>query len=586
MSETWMYDGFPLKRADQETRGDDYQYVIQSLDAAIRHVFGFQAGVSIPPSFSIDANGNVEILESFSVGSSITITNIVEEIESIALENEGDYLPNVTAIRAYVTDYVDNYLITQDQFVLRTGDTMSGQLVADGGITAAVDLEIENALFTSDARLDGTNALMGGGRDLVKWDDAVIVGDAGGMLQLTGSGSRPTYKGNNIAFVQDIIDAAAATGIDYVPEIGGTFTGLVNFDSGLQFPAGAGAIFEYDSGGQTAVFAYVFDDATGEIEVGSGPGGVRIANILKLDDVAQVEIGAGWVEAIEVVADEINFGDVLATVNLRGSAGRPTYNGDELALFSDVSETYLEGDGIVFTSVGPNVSEIGIAPAGLTPTFFPASDPGYYLRLEPVTGNLIWDDLAIVAGTGIATVVDPGDRFVTINIDNLGVDTAQLQLSSVDDTILAPDSVTLEKIAADRGAFPDPGIEYSLVQLDGNLEWHRGGAGALVSTAEIDSTNLSCSAGGASNDVTLSNGPYMIYLITGSNGSSFACSFNLYVEGEIVYTSGWDSGDPPEVRTEEAVPIFAAKEFTLELTTHVSSSYTSSVRAYWMRMAP
>ena len=153
MADSWMYDGFPLKRADETTRGDDYQYVIQSLDAAIRHVFNFPAGVSITPPFSINENGDVEILETLTIGSDVPISEIVDEIPQIAEEGDDARLANVTAIRDFTSQFVDDYLTAQGLFVLRSGDTMTGQLIADGGISATDELDLDKAVFTSDAML-------------------------------------------------------------------------------------------------------------------------------------------------------------------------------------------------------------------------------------------------------------------------------------------------------------------------------------------------------------------------------------------------------------------------------------------------
>jgi hypothetical protein len=579
-----MYDGFPLKRADRDTRGDDYQFVIQSLDAALRHVFGFPTGVSLPPVFSINAAGNVEILQSFSIGSEVAITEILDEIPVFATDLDDQYLATVAGIRNFTSDFIDVYLQTQGIFVLREGDTMTGQLVADGGITSDPDLNLENVYFANSPRLPDRTPLVSGGRALIQWDDAVLVGSTAGDLRLAGAGPRPTYRGESIAFISDIEDAVAAPGIDYVPEAGGSFSGLVSFDAGLLLPTAIGLQMEYNAGGSLFTLAYVFDDATGEVEIGA-PGGVRFANNVLLDEALQIESGAGWQDVIAEAGNDLTFGASAFNLLFLGAGARPKYNGQDLALLAETGGTYVEGNGITIYEFAAQQFEVSIKSQGMVAEFFPLSDPGYYLRLDPTTGVLGWDDLDLIAGTGMALVTDPLTRAITINIDDEGVNTTQLFPGAVTENKLGDDAVEYTKIKADRGSLA-PDTEFSLVYLNGDLEWHKGGAGSLVSTAERDFRQISGN-GGAEPEVFFGDGPYTIYRITGSNGSNRSATGQIFIEDELVYSFSIAASQP----TEDELPInfpalYAARNWKMKLLTNPDSVFSAVMTVYYDRMSP
>lgn len=493
MADSWMYDGFPLKRADDTTRGDDYQFVIQSLDAALRHTFTFPAGVAITPPFSINESGDVEILQTLSIGSDVPIDEIVDSIPDYAEEEDGGRLANVTAIRAFTSAFIDDYLTTQDLFVLKTGDTMAGPLVANGGITASSELDITKAVFGDNPRLGLGVALQSyGDIDLIQYSAAVVVGDSTESLQLTGAGGRPLYKGESIALVSDI--AGSIPGMDYVPEAGGTFAGLVAFDTGLLISSGNPITMEWNAGASSFVLAQVGTDALGDV-IFSAADNFEFEGAI-LAEAFDLNIGARE-NVLAFSSGEVQVGHASVDINLFGLSIRPLYNGGEIALKSDVAGTYVEGSGITFTDVGGDVDEIAITPAGINVSHFPAGAVGEYLRISS-GGPIAWESLDIVAGTGLV-VAEDGAKQITVSIDNLGVGNAQLALSSVAQNSMADDAISYLELHADRVlADASPGLYNLIVDVAspgvGTLEWQKGGAAGVLGTVEVLAGSDSCSA--------------------------------------------------------------------------------------------
>ena len=516
MTTSWMYDGFPLRRADETTSGSDYKYVIQSLDAAIRHVFGFPTGESLTPAFSIDADGVVEILESLVIGSSVHISEITDEIDISDVSDDDVQLANVAAIRAFVSEYVIDYLTDQDTFVEKAGDTMTGALVANGGITATEDLEITNALFVTDPALDAGVVLTGGEKNLIQYSSGVWVGDNSALLKFSGSQTRPLYGTAQLALLTDITDYITdGAGLDYVPILGGTFIGQVEFTDYINLGAAAG-IAVYDTLGDTFVTVIsAINDLAGEhveyLRVDGVTGGLQIELALAIDN------DGTYYDIISATGDVLTVGNTALTMNLTGLGTRPQFKGDDLALFDDLGDTYVAGTGIQFNDLGGGVQEIVIEPAGIEASHFVAGDPGEYLRLSP-GGLLVWDSLDIVAGTGITIVEDPGTKQIEVGIDDGGVDTDQLAYDAVTADKIDDDAIDYEHIYADR-TDPDanPTTQYSLTVTGGTLEWAEGGgSGSLRGTAERlrPWTRYDVVEGGSEGapdkSWTESNGPYIV----------------------------------------------------------------------------
>lgn len=576
MAVSWMYNGFPLKRADETTRGDDYQFVIQSLDAAIRHAFSFPAGVELTPPFSINASGDVEILQNLTIGSDVPIDEIVAEITEFAESDDDSRLANVTAIRDYTSQYIDDYLTTQNLFVLRAGDTMTGPLVADGGITASGNLEISSAVFVDSPALAAGMALQSNlGVDLIKFSSAVVVGDSTESLQMTGAGGRPTYKGENIAFVSDI--AGTIPGMDYVPAAGGTFDGLVNFDGGLLITDGNTITMQYNGGASSFVLAEVGTDALGDVIFNAADNfefnGAIMADGFDLD------IDGGRQTVLAFSSNEIQAGHASKDINLFGFSARPLYNDAALALYSDVGDTYTNGSGITFSGSGP--TEISIAVAGITLLHMPAGLQGQYSRISS-GGLLAWEDLDIV-GTADQVVVatHPTTKQVTVSIDSQGIDEAQIKDGAVTTPKIAVNGVDYLNLDAVR-TVPDaqPGLYQLIVESTGvdagTLQWQKGGAAGVLGTLSREET--ASSGVGNSSDVTDvvalagTTGPYMIHEVRFEDLlSTREAVLTITIDGQTIPIFDDETIDSttPEVIMNDAdaiydFPFFAKESFEIK----------------------
>lgn len=569
MADSWMYDAFPLKRADGTTRGDDYQYVIQSLDAALRHTFGFPVGVSITPPFSISESGDVEILQTLSIGSAVPIDEIVGAITTSAEDEDDSRLASVTALRAFTAEYIDNYLTSEELFVLRAGDSMTGALVADGGITASSELAISKAVFATDPMLGAGIALQSyGGVDLIQFNSAVVVGDLTEPLSMTGSGGRPLYKGENVALVSDIV--GSIPGMDYVPDAGGTFDGLVTFDGGILISYGNSITMEWNTGASNFVVAEVGTDAIGDVVFAAGDDTFDF-----LGDVQAVafDLDIGTRENVLYFSSgDVKVGDVSVGIDLIGDTARPLYNGAALAMLTDTTGSIQAGSGITFTGADP--TDISVTENGITAFHLPASpEEGKYLRLNS-TPEVYWSGLDIVAGAGSpdALVVSENGttKQITIDINNLGVDTAQLAVDAVTQIKIADDAIGYKEFDADRGT-PDTSDGLYLLTVDtvdgvGTLEWQKGGAAGVLGTIEVIAEYDENSTTDYEEVVSLANGPYVItkvwYTILASPQTGMV---EVVIDGqpavlEVTLDDGGANGNILIGNTEDAVydfPFFA-----------------------------
>lgn len=528
MSSSWMYNAFPLRRADDTTDGDDMLYVIQSLDAAIRHVFGFPVGEELEPAFSIDADGHVEILISLSLGSEVMITQIVDSISDVSAPSDDNELANVAAIRAFVSTYVLDFLTDQDTFVEKAGDTMTGQLVANGGITASSYLDLENARFENSPTMAPGTILRAenGTYDLIQFSGGARVGDPQAVLQLIGSQTRPSYRSEQLCLLSDLTGYAGT--LDYVPKIGGTFTGQVNFDDLIGLNEGSG-VTVYDVGLDLYTPVMTVDYS------GDTPQYLRFVNLgfIFEGDVFIAASGFADVALASYDGSSIGLGSASKALGLLGSAARPTYNAAELALYSEIGGDYTSGSGITIVDLGGNTYQVNIETNGIEASHMPSGTNGEYLRLAG--GALDWQNLDVVAGTGIAVGVVAGQ--VTVNIDDLGVDTGQLADDAVTQAKIADGAVGVSQINT-----TSPGIDgktYSLVVTDEALDWVEGGGGtgAFMSSVEILDDTAAVSATDFTSYESGSSGPYIIELfkINAGSGDDPGTYAQIYIDGALVW---------------------------------------------------
>jgi len=585
-----MYDGFPLKRADETTRGDQYQFVIQSMDAALRHVFSFPTGVTITPPFSIAESGDVEILQTLSIGSEFPIDEIVGEISAVPEDRDVSRLANVTSIRAFTAEFVDDYVNTQGLFVLRSGDTMTGPLLANGGITATGDLEISNAVFLTDPSLAAGVYLKAlGTKNLIGFDSEVRVGDSTEPLQLLGAGGRPLYKGQNVALVSDI--SGTIPGMPYVPKAGGTFDGLVDFDAGLRLGFGNAITLEWNLGLNSFSLVQVDDDSFGDVVFDSGNGMFWFQGDV-LADAFDLNVGTRE-NVLQWTGGYIQLGHATEDVNIVGVSARPLYKGDELALLNDVAGTFVEGSGINFDDLGGGVSAIEIEVHGINISHMPIGDNGQYCRISG-GGLLEWSDLDIVAGTGMVVTTHGTTKQVTLDIDNLGVDSAQLADDAVTEDKIADDSVHWEAFIADRtNPTGDFGLYTLIVDTQGTpeLKWQKGGAAGVLGSIET----LVDSAVNSSTTVLVPamdgfNGPYMIYDIRFSSvASNKSDVLEVYIDGILVIDETIPYTQPIVVANEVAAhfdfPFFAKESFEIKFMKAGAGAGSVGCAAKAIRMA-
>jgi hypothetical protein len=587
---TWSYDAFPLKRMDASTPGDDLQYVIQSLDAAIRHVFGLPTGVSMTPAFSIDSDGAVEILKSLSIGTSVLIDEIIDSIPESVATDEDEQLATVNAIRGHISTAVEAYLTGVDLFVRTAGDTMTGTLYADGGISASSYLSLENVLFTNNPLLGTGIALQQlGGPELIQYDSGVLVGAATEALRLTGSQTRPVYKTEQLCLLSDLVDFITdGSGLDYVPVLGGTFQGQVLFDDIIGFNQSSGlSILDVGTSLYTNVLTFDYS--------GDTPDGMRFQN---LDFIFEglIKIATAVVDADLALFDgstKISLGDSSYTVNLVGSGTRPTFNDIGLALLSELGGSYLAGDGIAITDLGGDVYSVALEANGITEDHMPAGNPGEYARLDS-HGVLVFENLDLVEGTGIALVETDGE-FV-ISIDDLGVDTAQLAADAVDGTKIADDAIGVEHI--DASGTLAAGTTYSLTVTDDALAWVENsgsGSGGFLSTVEILDTGNEAVVGddGVSPPpayatvVSGTSGPYIIEeIIYAANigAGNWGVSLEIWIDGTLVTTTA--SLSTPD-QSYINYPYYAQESFDIKARAGVSAAPTEGgyISCYIQRLA-
>jgi hypothetical protein len=277
---------------------------------------------------------------------------------------------------------------------------------------------------------------------------------------------------------------------------------------------------------------------------------------------------------------DLTIGDVTAPLYFLGDGTRPYFNGNAIALLSEVGGSYLAGDGIAITDLGGDVYSVALADNGITEDHMPAGNPGEYARLDS-GGVLVFENLDLVEGTGIALVEVAGQ--FTISIDDAGVDTLQLAADAVDGTKIADDAIGVEHIDA-TGTLA-AGTTYSLTVTDDALAWVEGsggggGGGSLLGTAEIIFGTQGFSGVVGRGDYTSaesgSDGPYIIERVYYSSQNSVPPGINtavpvkVFVDGvEMVNASLSDVGDYLEF------PLFAKTSFDIQGAPDLSNTYAN-----------
>ena len=163
----------------------DLDSAFASIDAAIRHAFGFSVNVLVSP-FDIADDGSIVVQTSIAIGTSNAMIDIIDLFPGGAEANEDKKLANVDAIRRF----------------LSTQTIPAGRVVLDtasfNNILGALDDEVQHAMDTLDDHShdmhwlsDVTITSISDGQ-ILEWDNG-----AGGWINVNqGSGGGVLDHGN------------------------------------------------------------------------------------------------------------------------------------------------------------------------------------------------------------------------------------------------------------------------------------------------------------------------------------------------------------------------------------------------------
>jgi len=111
-------NSFPSNRWTDSDSGADLDTAFASIDAAIRHAFGFSVNALVAP-FDIADDGSIVVQTSIAIGTSNAMIDVVDSIPASPGANENQKLAHVTAIRGFLdmqTIDADNVLIDTSYF--------------------------------------------------------------------------------------------------------------------------------------------------------------------------------------------------------------------------------------------------------------------------------------------------------------------------------------------------------------------------------------------------------------------------------------------------------------------------------------
>ena len=330
----------------------------------------------------------------------------------------GSYLDQATADTLYaplshnhaVADITD---FDPADYLPLAGGNMLGNLTSDG------EIETDVGFYLRDGLTKVTVAEIGASLD---------IGDAAYAIDLLGSAVRPKYNGADLALLSDtggggVTDHGALTGLgdddhpqylnetrgdaryaqtgdlaDYLPLTGGVLSGYLDFNDaneGIRFNDGAGTFFDGltfdlaggfapeiiigaeapDTGGNPAIRANSFVFRIGQ-GAGAGFAALEMWN----------EGDASYEAIIQSVSDNpgdpLDLGSGNHAINLNGSETRPTYNGGELALLTDIGGTSYDPTDVPRMQAGSGYAHISYINAVSVDVYAPGA-PGAAVRISP-----------------------------------------------------------------------------------------------------------------------------------------------------------------------------------------------------------
>ena len=287
------------------------------------------------------------------------------------------------------------------------GGNMLGNLTSDG------EIETDVGFYLRDGLTKVTVAEIGASLDL---------GDANYVLDLLGSAARPQYNGAALALLSDtggggVTDHGALTGLgdddhpqylnetrgdaryaqtadlsDYLPLTGGILSGPLQFSDdleGIEFWDQDSAYFSALKLDALNSLLVIGGDAvglggylpvlveTGELRLGvSGLGGsgITMYNDTAADFISVIDYPDGGPFSIGSPSDEID---------LVGNATRPTYNGDELALLTDIGGGSYDPTAIPRMQAGSGYAHISYATGVIVDVAALGAPPGGAVRISP-----------------------------------------------------------------------------------------------------------------------------------------------------------------------------------------------------------
>ena len=327
-------DSFPTNRWADSDALSNLSTAIASIDASIRHAFGFSVNALTAP-FDIADDGSIVVQTSLAIGTSNAIIDVVDSIPASAGANEDQKIATVESIRAYLLAEVAE-THTHDAYLNKDGTV---ELTAnwDAGAYKITSAELSTDVISEEGSASGVtvdSCLIKDGQVA----SAVLAPDylplaAGSGSPLTGdlfleaAGSYPAVRCTDTDLDSAWVELSTL-GIKTSVGIGGTAYLAVHGAAGVTYTDNSST--EYDVWTEkdfdyTDYLLLTGGTIDGDLIIDYGPS-------LQVKVGAQEEIH----DAVTGGSLGITFGAAAAATYLVGSATRPPYNAADLALFSDV----------------------------------------------------------------------------------------------------------------------------------------------------------------------------------------------------------------------------------------------------------
>lgn len=359
-------NSFPSNRWTDSDVLSDLDQGIQSIDAAIRHAFGFSTNTLTAP-FDIADDGSIVVQTSIAIGTSNAMIDVVDSIPASAGANEDQKLAHVEAIREYVVNVaveegdLDSRYYTETEvdallalYLPLAGGTMTGDLIVTG---SDIVLDYERTLIVEDGGGTGRNLLSiadVGGTDYVSVGDAVV------DVVLRGKQTRPEYDDNAGGFE----DLALYSDLDnYLPLAAGSDNQLTG---DLYITSATNPTLYIRENGDDSNYAYIRDDG--------------ILYIRHQDE------GVSVIQVDPIASDLASSADIMffRTTNTSGDSTFTIYPGDGT---TNPSHTLTGGADVDFCIDGGTLTVGGVT------NYAALSDVGLYLNGTAT----MWDDLRVSA---------------------------------------------------------------------------------------------------------------------------------------------------------------------------------------------